>query len=167
MAAPRHPSTRLRRTGRALLRELGAFGVVGAGCLVLDMALFQLCCTVLHWSPVPAKVTSATTAAVAAFAGHRWWSFSRRARTGLPREGLLFAAVNAVTLLMGTAVVGSARYGLGLQSAAALQAANVTAIALGTVVRFTAYRAWVFPAADDDAGELPAVSPPAGSPTAR
>ncbi|MGY1741942.1 MULTISPECIES: GtrA family protein [unclassified Blastococcus] len=161
---PARPWTvRLRRSWRSLLRELGAFGVVGAACFALDVGLFQLCASGLGWSPVLAKATSASVSAAVAFVGHRWWSFSRRARTGLPREGLLFAAVNVVTLLIGVAIVGVARYGLGLTGPLQLQAANVTAIAVGTLVRFTAYRSWVFPAVDRRAG----VSPPAGSPTDR
>jgi putative flippase GtrA len=60
------------------------------------------------------------------------------------QEYLVFAVVNTVTLLQGLAVVAFVRHGLGQDDAFVLQIANVTSIALGTVIRFLAYRRWVF-----------------------
>jgi putative flippase GtrA len=68
------------------------------------------------------------------------------------REYLLFALINAVTLLLGLAVVAFVRYPLDQEHALVLQAANVASIALGTGIRFLSYRRWVFPAAGS-AGE--------------
>ena len=137
---------RLRSTWRQLLRELGAFGVVGASCFVLDVALFQLLYAGLGAGAVLAKFGSTLASTTAAYVGHRYWSFAHRARTGLRREYLLFAAVNGVTLAMGLAIVWFVRYPLGQESALVLQAANVAAIVLGTVIRYLSYRTWVFPA---------------------
>jgi hypothetical protein len=55
--------------------------------------------------------------------------------------------VNAGTLLLSLGVVALVRYPLGQEDALVLQAANVASIALGTAVRWTANRRWVFPAA--------------------
>jgi putative flippase GtrA len=135
-------------TWRLLLKEVSAFGVVGAACFVLDVGLFQLLYANLGVNAVVAKLVSTLVSMTAAYFGHRHWSFSHRARTGLRREYLLFALINGLTLLQGLAIVAFVRYVLDQESALVLQVANVGSIALGTVVRFLAYRRWVFPTGD-------------------
>jgi putative flippase GtrA len=95
---------------------------------------------------VTSKALSTLVATTAAYVGHRHWSFSHRARTGVRREYTLFLAVNGVTLLFGLIVVAVVRYPLGQESALVLQLANIGSIAVGTVIRFLSYRRWVFPA---------------------
>ncbi|TFV76100.1 GtrA family protein [Blastococcus sp. CT_GayMR19] len=136
----------LRDRWRVLGKELSAFGVVGATCFVLDLALFQLLYVHVGAGAVTSKLVATLITMALAFAGHRLWSFSHRARTGLTRESLRFAVVNGVTLGLGLGIVAFVRYPLGQDDAAVLQVANVTAIALGTVVRYLSYRHWVFPA---------------------
>jgi putative flippase GtrA len=132
-------------TWRVLLKELSAFGVVGAACFVLDVGLFQLLYAHLGVGAVAAKLVSTLVSMTAAYFGHRHWSFSHRARTGLRREYFLFALINGLTLLQGLAIVALVRYGLDQESALVLQVANVASIALGTVVRYVCYKRWVFP----------------------
>ncbi|MGY1621901.1 GtrA family protein [Geodermatophilus sp. SYSU D00965] len=134
-------------TWRLLLKEVSAFGVVGAACFVLDVGLFQLLYATLGVDAVGAKLVSTVVSMTVAYFGHRHWSFSHRARTGLRREYLLFALINGATLLQGLAIVAFVRYVLDQESALVLQVANVGSIALGTVVRFLCYRRWVFPTA--------------------
>jgi putative flippase GtrA len=149
---------RLSRTWQVLLKELSAFGVVGGACFLLDVGLFQLLYTQLDAGVVLAKLVATLVSMTVAYFGHRHWSFSHRARTGLRREYLLFVVVNGVTLLQGLAIVSLVRYPLGQESVLVLQAANVGSIALGTVVRFLAYRRWVFPAHGAPAGADPMAS---------
>jgi putative flippase GtrA len=130
------------------VNELSAFGVVGAACFVLDIALFQLLYGALGASPVLAKLVSTLVSMTAAYAGHRYWSFAHRARTGLRREYLLFATVNGLTLLMGLFVVWFVHGPLGQDDALVLQAANVASIVIGTAIRYVSYRTLVFPAHD-------------------
>jgi putative flippase GtrA len=137
---------RLRGSWRFLLRELGAFGVVGASCFVLDVILFHLLYAVVGVGPVLSKLVATLVSMAVAYVGHRHWSFANRARTGLRRESVLFAAVNGVTLLMGLGIMWLVHVPLGQDSALVLQAANIGAIALGTAVRYVSYRTWVFPA---------------------
>ena len=137
---------RVGATWRLLLKELGAFGVVGAVCFVIDIALFQLCYAHLGTGAVTAKLLSTLVSMTIAYLGHRYWSFSHRARTGVRREYLLFALINGVTLLLGLAVVALVRYPLQQEGALVLQAANIASIVLGTAIRFAGYRRWVFPA---------------------
>jgi putative flippase GtrA len=129
-----------------VLRELSAFSTVGAACFVLDVALFGLLYAQVGVGAVTAKLVSTLVSMTAAFLGHRFWSFARRARTGLRREYLLFLVINGLTLLMGLAIVAFVRYPLGQQETLVLQLANIASIALGTAVRYVAYRRWVFPA---------------------
>jgi putative flippase GtrA len=138
--------TRLRGTWRLLVKELSAFGVVGAFCFVLDLGLFQALYAGAGFGAVGAKLTSTVVSTTVAYLGHRYWSFAHRARTGLRREYLLFAVVNGLTLMLGLVMVAFVRYGLSQESPWVLQAVNVLSIGLGTVIRYLCYRRWVFPA---------------------
>ena len=93
-----------------------------------------------------AKLSSTLISMTIAYVAHRYWSFSHRARTGVGREYLLFAAINGATLLLGLAVVALVRYPLAQESSVVLQIANIGSIGAGTVIRYLAYRRWVFPA---------------------
>jgi putative flippase GtrA len=131
---------------RTLVRELSAFGVVGAVCFVLDIGLFQVLYAYVGVNAVGAKLSSTLVAMTVAYVGHRFWSFAHREHTGVRRSYPLFVVVNATTLLMGLAIVWYVRYPLGQESALVLQLANLGSIGLGTVIRFASYRRWVFPA---------------------
>lgn len=146
----------LRSTWRMLLKELGAFGVVGAVSFVVDVSLFQLLITQTQIDAVTSKLIAALVATTTGFLGHRFWSFAHRSHTQLHRDYGRFVLVNAVTLLLSLGIVAFVRYPLGQEGALALQAANVTAIAVGTVIRFVVYRSWVFP---PRAEERPASAP--------
>lgn len=150
---------RLRGTWRLLLKEVSAFGVVGIACFLVDIGLFQVLYGVVGTGAVTAKVLSTLISMTMAYFAHRYWSFSHRARTGLRRETLRFAAVNAATLGLGLAIVWFVRYPLGQADALVLQLANVASIAIGTAVRWLSYRFWVFPAHPHD---RPAPLPPVG-----
>jgi putative flippase GtrA len=145
---------RVRRT--LIVRELGAFGVVGATAFLVDVGLFQLLYAGAGLDPVTAKLASTVVATAVAYGGHRYWSFAHRVRTGIRRSFLLFAAVNTTTLLIGLGIVWFVRYPLGHESALVLQAANLTSIAIGTAIRFLAYRRWVFPPHSPTTGFPPA-----------
>jgi len=135
---------RVRRSWRVIVKELGAFGVVGATCFVIDLGLFQLFYAHVGLGAVTSKLLSTVVSMTVAYFAHRYWSFAHRARTGLRREYTLFFAVNGVTLLLGVAIVALVRYPLGQDSALALQIANVGSTAIGTLIRFVSYRTWVF-----------------------
>lgn len=146
---------RLGSTYGVLVRELSAFGIVGLTCFAIDVGLFQLLYVHAEVGAVTAKLLATTVSVTAAFLGHRYWSFSHRAHTGVRRESLRFAVVNAVTLGLGLAIVAVVRHPLGQESALVLQAANIASIGLGTVLRFLAYRAWVFPAVQPASSGVP------------
>jgi putative flippase GtrA len=81
-----------------LVRELSAFGVVGAACFVLDLALFQLLYASVGLGAVTAKLVAALVSMTVAFVG--------RVRS-LPvrQESVLALQVsNVASIAIGTAV---------------------------------------------------------------
>lgn len=132
--------------GLRLVRELGAFGVVGGVAFLVDLGLFQWLYAVLGVGAVTAKLASTLVSMSVAYVGHRFWSFAHRDATPGGRGYLLFAVINGLTLGLGLAGVALVRYGLGHESPLVLQLTNVATIALGTLIRYFAYRRWVFPA---------------------
>jgi putative flippase GtrA len=137
---------RLAGAYRHLIKELSAFGVVGAVCFVIDVGLFQLFYAQVGLGAVTSKFLATVVSMTAAYVGHRYWSFSHRSRPGLRQEYVRFTLINVSTLLLGLGIVAFVRYGLDQTDALVLQAANVAAIAIGTLVRYLSYRRWVFPA---------------------
>jgi putative flippase GtrA len=136
----------LSGTGRLLLRELSAFGVVGAVAFMIDLGLFQLFYAHVGLGAVTSKLLSTLVSMAVAYLGHRFWSFAHRHATPGGRGVALFAAINVSTLCLGLAMVALVRYPLGQESPLVLQLTNVATIAVGTLVRYFSYRQWVFPA---------------------
>ena len=137
---------------RVLLKELGAFGVVGAICFVLQVGGFQLLYAHVGLGAVTSNLGATVVSMTVAYLGHRYWSFSHRRGSGVAREYVVFAAVNGVTLLLGLAVVALVRYPFGQDDALVLQVANVGSIAIGTILRYLGYRRWVFRAPTPEDG---------------
>jgi putative flippase GtrA len=135
----------LRDTWRVLLKELSAFGVVGAINFALDVALFQFMYVVIGADALVAKIVSTSITTTTAYFMHRHWSFAHRERTGIRREYPIFFLVNALTLALSLVMIGVVRYPLGQTSVLVLQLTNIASIAIGTVIRFLAYKRWVFP----------------------
>jgi putative flippase GtrA len=146
-------------TWRLLVKELSAFGIVGAACTVIDLGVFQLLYAHAGVGAVTARCISTVLSMTVGYFAHRHWSFSHRARTGLRREYLLFAAINGSTLLLSLAIVALVRYPLHQEHPLVLQVANVFSIGLGTVIRYLAYRRWVFLAPDHPAAPAPQPAP--------
>ena len=136
--------SRLADTWRLLVKELSAFGIVGGLCFLLDIGLFQLLYAHVGVGAVTSRFISTVISLTVGYFGHRHWSFAHRARTSIKREYTLFAAVNGVTTVLSLIIVWFVRYPLGQESALVLQLANVVSIGLGTIVRYLAYRKWVF-----------------------
>src|SRR3954447_6202081 len=81
LTTPRQPfRERIRGSWRILLKEVAAFGVVGAAAFVIDIGLFNL---LHHFGWLKAKSISTVAATGFAYVGNRHWSFSHRARTGI------------------------------------------------------------------------------------
>lgn len=131
---------------RRRLKELGAFGVVGGFAFVVDVGLFQLLYGYLDVGAVTAKTLATLVSMTVAFLGHRNWAFAHRDRTTIRRSFTRFTLINVGTLVLGAAVVWFVRYPLDQEGLLVIQSANIASIALNSVVRYLAYRRWVFPA---------------------
>lgn len=150
--ALRAPARWLARTWRALRRQLGRFGVVGALAYVVDVGSFNLLSygagSVGGWledAPLTAKSLSVCLATLVAWAGNRWWTFRDRRRSAVLPELGLFVATNGAALAISLLCLAFTVHVLGLTGpVAANTSANVVGVALGTAFRFYAYRTWVF-----------------------
>ena len=139
--------TTMGTTWRLLLKELSAFGVVGAVCFGIDIVLFQVLYVHAGLGAVTAKFLATLVSMTVAYFAHRYWSFSHRARTGVRREYTIFGA--------GQRGHPAAQPGRGVRSCATRWASTApsscssptsSSIAVGTVIRYLSYRKWVFPA---------------------
>lgn len=134
---------------RNRLTELMRFGSVGAVAFVVDAGLFNLLRfgpgELLVDKPLTAKVISVAVATVVAWVGNRHWTFATRRTTAPARELFVFAVVNVLTLTTNVACLAVSHYVMGLTSPLADNvSANLIGPALGTVLRYVAYRRLVF-----------------------
>src|SRR5690348_13648942 len=86
----------LRGSWRILLKELSAFGLVGALSFVIDLGLFAL---LQKHGALKANCVSTAVSTAFAYVGNRHLSFSHRARTSLARETTFFFAINLIALV--------------------------------------------------------------------
>ena len=144
--SPRGGSALIGRRARRRLKELGAFGVVGAIAFVVDISLFQLLYGHLDVGAVTAKTLATLVSMSVAFLGHRNWAFAHRDTSTIRRSFSLFTLINVGTLVLGAAIIWFVRYPLDQESLLVIQTANIASIGLNSVLRYLAYRRWVFPA---------------------
>ena len=144
---------------RQIIHEFAKFGMIG----VVGLAITNVGYDLLHSHGI-GPVTSATVATIAAtivaYLGNRYWSFRHRERTNIPREGLIFFALNGIGLLIQDAAVAFNSYALHKEhhKLAEFVALNC-GIAIATVFRFWSYRRFVWA---DPASAAVAITP-AGS----
>ena len=135
-------SVRLRRSWRILLKELSAFGLVGALSFVIDLGLFAL---LQKHGALKANCVSTVVSTAFAYVGNRHLSFSHRARTSLARETTFFFAINLVALVFSELVIALFVYGFGYDHGGrAVLVVKIVTIGLGTIFRFWAYKRFVF-----------------------
>ncbi len=131
---------------RLLIHEGAKFGIIG----VIGVVMYNVVNGLLHFKLHTGPLTAATVAVVVttgtSYVANRYWSFRHRERTTVPRETVMFFALNGVGLLIQWAVVGFTVYGLGETGKLANVVANNIGIVLGTAFRFWSYRKWVWAA---------------------
>jgi putative flippase GtrA len=132
----------LRSSWRILLKELTAFGLVGALALVIDVGLFTW---LAPHGALKAKAVSTTVSTTFAYFGNRHLSFSHRARTSLARETSFFFGINLITLIFSELIIGLFVYPLGYaHGSTTVFFVNLGTIGLGTIFRFWSYKRFVF-----------------------
>lgn len=137
----------LFRRFRTVLGEAMKFGVVGAANVVINFLVFlALAVTICTGSELKANVVATVVATTTSYVMNRYWTFRDRPKSTPRREYPLFFLFNAAGLAIELAVMGLAKYGLGLTSLTALTIAKGAGIGLGTIFRFWTYRSFVFAA---------------------
>ncbi|WP_084599455.1 GtrA family protein [Actinoplanes subtropicus] len=134
---------------RALVREVGKFGTVGALSFAVDLTIFNILLQA-GVETLFAKTISTVIATTVAFLGNRFWTWRHRAHDHMARQYTMFFVLNAIGLGIGLACLAISHYGLG-QIWPALRsplADNVSGqligTAIGTLFRFWSYRRFVF-----------------------
>jgi putative flippase GtrA len=132
----------LRGSWRVLLKELTAFGLIGAMALVIELGVFKW---LAPHGALKAKFVAAVLATAFAYFGNRYLSFSHRARSGLARETSFFFGINAITLAFSELVLALFVYGFDYgRTSNTVFFVNVATIGIGTVFRFWSYKRFVF-----------------------
>lgn len=151
VSPPLDGTGRSRRTSAPLIRlgaQLAKFAVVGGVGFVIDLAAFNLLLLlapgVPGW-PIIAKTASTGLAIAANWIGNRWWTFREHRRPDTLREGVEFLVASLIGSAVSVACLAVSHYLLHLTSMLSDNiSANVVGLALGSAVRFAAYRWWVF-----------------------
>lgn len=139
--------------------------MVGATNVVINFVVFNaLALTVFPGGELKANIVATTFATTTSYLMNRGWTFRHRKTARISREYVLFFVFNAAGLAIELAVMGAAKYGLGLAGLWALNLAKVAGLGLGTVFRFWTYRTFVFagrsaPAAGGAEPEAPVAEP--------
>ena len=139
-------SDRLRGLVSLFWREVAKFGTVGALAFVVDNGLtLYLMHGPMSGSEVKARFVGAVVATMFSWVANRYWTFRRRRSVdNVGRELGLFVLINGVGILISTGFTWVARYPMGIEDKNMLFLAGVLGIAVATVLRFFAYRFWVF-----------------------
>jgi putative flippase GtrA len=140
---------------RRLNREVVGFAAVGAINTVLDFGLFY---ALISLGPLKANVISTLAATTSSYLMNRYWTYRDRAGgQAVHREYLLFFGFNLVGLGIQEAILGTAKYGLGLHegdSSLELLLFKAFGVAVAMVFRFWAYRTFVFTSTPAERAEL-------------
>ncbi len=143
----------VRGSWRILVKELTAFGMVGAVGFVIDLALFNF---FFDDGQLVAKSISTTVATAVTYVGNRNLSFSHRARSKLAREAGFFFLINLIALLGALVIIAIFSYPLHYKHhVLVMNVVNLFTIGLGTIFRFWAYKRFVFLHPDRVAAGLP------------
>ena len=144
-------SARIRGLASLFWREVAKFGTVGAFAFVVDNGLWWILYHgPLEGSATKARVISALAATLFSWLANRFWTFRRRRQANVTREVVLFFVINGVGIVISSGFTWVAQYPLGITDAKWLGFAGVVGIGVATILRFFAYRFWVFNKELDD-----------------
>ena len=133
---------RLRDSWRILLKEITAFGLVGAIGFVIDVTLFNV---FFSQGQIVAKCISTFVATCVTYFGNRHFSFSHRARSGIGRESSIFFGINVIALMVSIVIIAIFEYPLHFKHhLLAMNVVNIVTIGIGTLFRFWSYKRFVF-----------------------
>jgi putative flippase GtrA len=136
---------RIRGLASLFWRELAKFGAVGGVAFVIDNGLYwYLIHGPMDDSWVKARFVSAGIATIFAWLANRYWTFRRRRQANVARELVMFVLINLIGMGIAAGCVAVAQYGFGVDNTRVIFLVGIFGTVLATVVRFLAYRFWVF-----------------------
>ena len=138
-------STPVRPPRRSLpLGRLAAFGAVSVSTTLLDLALFNLLALTDTLPVIAANTVSYGAGAVASYTLNKHLTFAGGGRDRRSHEIALFGAFNLGGLALNNAAVAAAAWAVG--STLVVNVAKVAAGAATWLLKFVAFRRWVYPA---------------------
>lgn len=136
---------RIRGLASLFWREVAKFGAVGGVAFVIDNGLFwYLIHGPMSDSEVKARFVSASVATVFAWIANRYWTFRHRRQPNPARELTMFVFINLIGMGIAAGCVWIAKYPMDITDRPTLFFAGIVGTVLATVLRFVAYRFWVF-----------------------
>ncbi|MBG6180304.1 GtrA family protein [Arthrobacter sp. CAN_A1] len=142
---------RIRGLASLFWREVAKFGAVGGVAFVIDNGLFwYLIHGPMSDSEVKARFVSASVATVFAWIANRYWTFRHRRQPNPLRELGMFVFINLIGMGIAAGCVWIAKYPMDITDRPTLFFAGIVGTVLATVLRFVAYRFWVFNAELDE-----------------
>jgi putative flippase GtrA len=136
---------RIRGLASLFWREVAKFGAVGGVAFVIDNGLYwYLIHGPMSGSEVKARFVSAGVATIFAWVANRYWTFRHRRQPNAARELAMFVFINVIGMGIAAGCVAVAKYGFAVEAPRALFLVGIFGTVLATLVRFVAYRFWVF-----------------------
>ncbi|MEG9247382.1 GtrA family protein [Arthrobacter sp. Soc17.1.1.1] len=136
---------RIRGLASLFWREVAKFGAVGGVAFVIDNGLYwYLIHGPMSGSEVKARFVSAGVATIFAWVANRYWTFRHRRQPNAARELAMFVFINVIGMGIAAGCVAVAKYGFAVEAPRALFFVGIFGTVLATLVRFVAYRFWVF-----------------------
>ncbi|MHA7239377.1 GtrA family protein [Arthrobacter sp. TMS1-12-1] len=136
---------RIRGLASIFWREVAKFGAVGGVAFVIDNGLYwYLIHGPMSGSEVKARFVSAGIATMFAWVANRYWTFRRRRQPNPARELLMFVFINVIGMGIAAGCVWVAKYMFDVVEPSPLFLVGIFGTVLATLVRFVAYRFWVF-----------------------
>ncbi len=138
---------RIRGLASLFWREVAKFGAVGGVAFVIDNGLYwYLIHGPMSGSEVKARFVSAGLATIFAWLANRYWTFRHRRQPNPAREFVMFVLINVIGMGIAAGCVAIAKYGFDVLEPRPLFLVGILGTVLATLVRFVAYRFWVFTA---------------------
>ncbi len=136
---------RIRGLASLFWREVAKFGAVGGVAFVIDNGLYwYLIHGPMSGSEVKARFVSAGVAMIFAWVANRYWTFRRRRQPNAARELVMFVFINVIGMGIAAGCVAIAKYGFSVSDTRTIFVVGIAGTVLATLVRFVAYRFWVF-----------------------
>ncbi|SDD77829.1 Putative flippase GtrA (transmembrane translocase of bactoprenol-linked glucose) [Sanguibacter gelidistatuariae] len=121
------------------------FAITGLAAYAADVVVFNVSLLVLRIDPLAAKALSSVVGITVAYVGSRYYTWPAGPRTGTRRAVVTFVAISIAAAAVQVLCLWATHHLLGLTSPLADNlSANVLGMGAATVLRYWAFRRFVF-----------------------